>query len=89
MSNHSYYLNGNRIHYFNNTWFEWNKTSVVFCCEINEQLVAFNTKKSEPDYFTLEGDLAEINPIEKRIEEKIWLDDFDIKEFQKILNLKR
>ena len=75
--------------FFNNTWFQWCETSVVFCCEINEELVTFNTKKSDPDYFTLGGDLAELNPVEKRVDEKMWLDNFDIKEFQRILELKK
>ena len=51
--------------------------------------MAFNTKKSEPDYYTLGKDLAELNSVEKRVDEKMWLDDFDIKEFQRILELKK
>lgn len=74
--------------FFKTTWFEWSKTSLIYCCLINGKLQIANRKRSKPDFYTLEGDLGEVNPIEERVNEKIWLDDFDIKEFQKILELR-
>lgn len=74
--------------YFNTTWFEWSPTSLIYCCLINGKLQIANRRSSKPDFYTLEGDLGEINPYEERIYERIWLDDFDIKEFQKILELR-
>ena len=73
--------------YFKTTWFEWSKTSLIYCCNINGKLQIANRKRSKPDFYTLEGDLGEVNPYEERIYERIWLDDFDIKEFQMILDL--
>lgn len=73
--------------YFKNTWFEWSKTSLIYCCNINGKLQIADRKNSAPDFFTLEGDLGEIDPYEERVYERIWLDDFDIREFQKILEL--
>lgn len=68
-------------------WFEWNETSLIYCCNIKNKLTTYNTKKSQPDFYTLSGDLGEINPIEERVNERMWLDDFDINEFQRILDL--
>lgn len=73
--------------YFKNTWFEWSKTSLIYCCNIDGKLKIANRKRSKPDFYTLEGDLGEISPYEERVYERIWLDDFDIQEFQKILTL--
>lgn len=73
--------------YFKTTWFEWSKTSLIYCCNINGKLQIANRKTSKPDFYTLEGDLGDVNPYEERIYERIWLDDFDIKEFQQILSL--
>lgn len=73
--------------FFKTTWFEWSERSVIYCCNINGKLQIANRKKSKPDFYTLDGSLAEINPYEERIYERIWLDDFDIKEFQQILSL--
>lgn len=73
--------------YFTNRWFEWNETSLIYCCNINNKLTTFNVKKSKPKFYTLEGDLGEVNPIEERVNERMWLDDFDIKEFCRILDL--
>ena len=74
--------------YFDTSWFEWSRTSLLYCCLIKGELKIANRKSSEPDYYTLEGDLGEVNPYEQRVYERIWLDDFDIKEFQQILKLK-
>lgn len=73
--------------YFKTSWFEWSKTSLLYCCNINGKLQITNRKKSKPDFYTLEGDLGEVNPYEERIHERVWLDDFDIQEFQRILSL--
>lgn len=73
--------------YFKTSWFEWSKTSLLYCCNINGELKIAERRTSEPDFYTLEGDLGEIDPYEERKYERIWLDDFDIKEFQLILTL--
>lgn len=73
--------------FFKTSWFEWSKTSLLYCCNINGKLQISNRKSSKPDFYTLEGDLGEVNPYEERIYERIWLDDFDIQEFQQILSL--
>lgn len=74
--------------YFDTSWFEWSRSSLLYCCSIDGKLKIANRKSSEPDYYTLEGDLGEVNPYERRTYERIWLDDFDIKEFQQILTLR-
>ena len=74
--------------FFDTSWFEWSRTSLIYCCSIKGKLQIANRKSSEPDYYTLEGDLGEVNPYEQRVFERIWLDDFDIKEFQQILKLR-
>ena len=73
--------------FFKTSWFEWSKTSLLYCCNINGNLQISNRKRSKPDFYTLEGDLGEVSPYEERIYERIWLDDFDIQEFQQILSL--
>lgn len=73
--------------YFETNWFQWASNSLIFCCNIRGELKIANRQSSIPDYYTLEGDLGEINPVERRNYERIWLDDFDIKEFQQILKL--
>lgn len=73
--------------YFKTSWFEWSQRSVLYCCNINGKLQIANRKTSKPDFYTLDGSVAEINPYEERIYERIWLDDFDIQEFQKVLDL--
>lgn len=74
--------------FFDTSWFEWSRSSLIYCCSIKGKLRIADRKSSEPDYYTLEGDLGEVNPYEQRVFERIWLDDFDIKEFQQILKLK-
>lgn len=74
--------------YFDSTWFEWSRSSLIYCSLINGKLQIAGRKTSKPDYYTLEGDLGEVNPYEERVFERIWLDDFDIGEFQKILTLR-
>lgn len=73
--------------YFNTSWFQWANNSLIYCCNIKGELRISKRQTSVPDYYTLEGDLGEVNPIERRKYERIWLDDFDIKEFQQILKL--
>lgn len=74
--------------YLNNHWFNWNKTSYIYCYNINGQLVTSSKGRAQPDFYTLEGDLGNVNPLEEKKTERIWLDDFDVAEFQKILELK-
>lgn len=73
--------------FFKSTWFEWSKNSLIYCCNINGKLQISNRKSSKPDFFTLDGYLGEVDVREERVYERIWLDDFDIQEFQKILEL--
>lgn len=73
--------------YFDTSWFQWASNSLLYCCNIKGELKIANRKSSKPDYYTLEGDLGEVDPIERRNYERIWLDDFDIKEFKQILKL--
>lgn len=74
--------------YFDTSWFQWASNSLIYCCLIKGKLQIANRKSSVPDFYTLEGDLGEVNPVEERVYERIWLDDFDIKEFQQILKLR-
>lgn len=76
--------------YFESTWFEWSKNSLIYCYYINGELRISQSGRAKPDFYLLEGDgsIGDINPIEERVTERIWLDDFDVKEFQKILELK-
>lgn len=76
--------------YFKTSWFEWSKNSLIYACYINGKLQNTNRKRSKPDYYTLEGDgtIGILHPYEQRTYERVWLDDFDIKEFQQILELK-
>lgn len=73
--------------FFKNSWFEWSKNSLIYCCMINGELKVSGRKSSKPDFYTLEGYEGEINPYEERVYERIWLDDFDIQEFKMILGL--
>lgn len=73
--------------FFKTTWFEWSERSLLYCCNINGKLQIANRKTSKPDFYTIDGSLGEVDPYEERIYERIWLDDFDIKEFQQILSL--
>lgn len=73
--------------YFNTTWFEWSSTSMIYACLIDGELKISGRKRSKPDFYTLDGRLGEPNINEKRTYNRIWLDDFDIKEFQQILTL--
>ena len=73
--------------YFDTTWFEWSSTSMIYACLINGELKISGRKKSKPGFYTLEGRPADPEITEERIYERIWLDDFDIKEFQQILTL--
>lgn len=74
--------------YFDTSWFSWAPNSLIYCCLINGKLQIANRTSSKPDFYTLEGDVGEVNPYEERTNERIWLDDFDIKEFQKIFELR-
>ena len=76
-----------RENFFENRWFNWSKTSLVYCFNIQGELIANKQGRAMPAFYTLEGDEGVINPIEERRTERIWLDNFDIKEFQKIHEL--
>lgn len=82
-------VRSSREDFFKNRWFNWSKTSLVYCFKNKEELVANKRGFSQPTFYTLEGDEGVINPIEERIKERVWLDNFDIKEFQKIKELGR
>jgi hypothetical protein len=81
-------VRGCREDFFENRWFNWSKTSLVYCFKNKGELVANLRGSSQPTFYTLEGDEGVINPFEERKIERVWLDNFDIKEFQKILQLK-
>lgn len=76
-----------RENFFTNRWFNWSKTSLVYCKKSNGNLVSKAVGNITPDFYTLEGDEGIISPLEERKYERIYLDDWDIKEFQKILEL--
>lgn len=80
-------VRGAREDFFKNRWFNWSKTSLVYCKKSNGELVSKTRGNVKPDFYTLEGDEGLIDPIEERKYERIYLDDWDIKEFQKILEL--
>lgn len=82
-------VRNSRENFFNNRWFNWSKTSLIYCFKTNGKLIANSRGPSVPAFYTLEGDEGVINPIEERKQERVWLDNFDIKEFQKILSLGR
>lgn len=73
--------------YFSNHWFAWNENSLIYCCKIKGELTTYNVKRAQPQFYTLDGNPEDANPIECRKNEKMWLDDFDIDEFQRILDL--
>ena len=76
-----------RENFFNNKWFNWSKTSLIYCYNSPNGLVASQSGRGIPTWYTLEGDEGIINPFEERKRERVWLDNFDIKEFQRILEL--
>ena len=80
-------VRGCRETFFNNRWFNWSKTSLVYCKKKNGELVSRVAGRYSPEFYTLEGDEGLIDPIEEKKNERIYLDDWDIKEFQKILTL--
>lgn len=80
-------VRGARENFFKNRWFNWSKTSLVYCKKINGELAAKGSGRGEPKFYTLEGDEGIIPPFEERMYERIYLDDFDINEFKKILEL--
>ena len=84
---HGLLVRGSRDDFFNTRWFNWSKTSLVYCYENNHQLKASMRGRATPDFYTLEGDLGVIHPIEEKRIERVYLDDFDIREFQKIMEL--
>lgn len=73
--------------YFDNNWFVWNEHSLIYCCKIKGELTTFNTKRSKPGFYCLNGNKGKVNSVEERVNERMWLDDFDIDEFQRILDL--
>lgn len=80
-------VRGARENFFNNRWFNWSKTSLVYCKKYNGQLVSKAPGRSQPAFYTLEGDDGIINPFEEKVHERVFLDDWDINEFRKILEL--
>lgn len=80
-------VRGARENYLTNRWFAWNENSLLFCHKVNNELVATSRGRSMPDWYTLTGEEAYINPYEERTKEKVWLDNFDIKEFRRILDV--
>lgn len=86
-SQHGVLVRGARENYLTNRWFEWNETSLLFCHKVNGKLVATSRGRSMPDWYTLNGDEGYINPYEERTKEKVWLDNFDISEFRRILDV--
>lgn len=76
--------------YFESTWFEWSKNSLIYAYFINGEIRVGKSGSSKPDFYLLEGDgsVGAINPVEERETERVWLDDFDVKEFQQIMQLK-
>ena len=80
-------VRGARESFFKNRWFNWSKTSLVYCKKVNGELVAKTVGNVKPTFYTLEGDEGAISPLEERKHERVYLDDWDIREFQKILTL--
>lgn len=81
-------VRGARENFFHNRWFNWSKTSLIYCKKINGQLTSKAPGRAKPAFYTLEGDEGIINPFEERKYERVFLDDWDINEFKKILELK-
>lgn len=73
--------------FYDTTWFNWSKNSLVYCCKFEDGLKARRGISQEPRFYTLEGEEGLVNINEERVNERIWLDDFDIKEFQMVLEL--
>lgn len=80
-------VRGARENFFQNRWFNWSATSLVYCKKTNGKLVSKVPGNVKPDFYTLEGDVGAINPFEERVHERIYLDNWDIMEFQKIMEL--
>lgn len=80
-------VRGCRENFLTNRWFAWNENSLLFCHKVHNELVATARGRSMPDWYTLTGDEGYINPYEERTKEKVWLDNFDINEFRRILNV--
>lgn len=84
---HGILMRGARENFLSNRWFEWNENSLLFCHKVNEKLIATSRGRSQPDWYTLNGDVGHINPYEERTHEQVWLDNFDIQEFRRILDV--
>ena len=80
-------MRGARENFLTNRWFEWNENSLIFCHKVNGEIKAKARGRSAPDWYTLNGDEGYINPYEERTKEKVWLDNFDINEFRRILDV--
>ncbi len=85
---HGLLVRGARENFFHNRWFNWSKTSLIYCKKNNGQLVSRVKGNIKPAFYTLEGDEGIISPFEERKYERMYLDDWDINEFRKILELK-
>ena len=81
-------IRGARENFYENRWFNWSKTSLIYCKKVNGQLVTRTPGRINPEYYTLEGDEGIISPFEEKKYDRVYLDDFDIREFQKIMELK-
>lgn len=81
-------VRGAREDFYQNRWFNWSKKSLIYCRKVKGQLGVSMKGRSKPEYYTLEGDEGIISPFEEKKYDRIYLDDFDIKEFQKIMELK-
>ena len=86
--NNGLLVRGARENFFTNRWFNWSATSLIYCKKHNGQLVAKVSGGGKPTFYTLKGDEGIISPFEEKRYERVFLDNWDIKEFQKILELK-
>ena len=77
-----------RSNYYHNYWFRWYEGSLIYCTyqKKNNKLVK-NGRHIPPKWHTLDGSEAIVDEYETREHDKVFLDDFDIQEFQKILTL--
>lgn len=80
-------VRGARETFFKNRWFNWSETSLIYCRKKNGELISKTVGNVKPDFYTLKGDEGIISPFEERKHERVYLDNWDIKEFQKILEL--
>lgn len=80
-------IRGVRENFFENRWFNWSESSLVFCKKRGDKLVSKTPGGAKPTFYTLDGSEGIVNPFEERVHERVFLDDWDIREFQKIMEL--